>query len=317
MAGPADRFRQLLKSGGTAEAGRKDGKPVSRRSTQHQGGPRWADPDIEQTPRKRPNSGKRGHAPFVTPYYLWGTLALLAAGIAVGGLGMRFWPDGRSEGAGQGTGFADPLVALQEGARDVLLAPTPELSAELKRSFLGKPDALCAELRAIGLTNPGWRKAPFKKNRWQCASDLVELTTPSVDFGSTTLFFLLRGPSEDKIDYLRLKLVVEDTRQKQIGLDAVWLVIDALAGRYGWTVPDAFREAVAQFKRLEITHRGVQLSVAPEDPKLTGDPLASQRMNIIMNFGEPDLIRPADRFEQAPPLESGWSVRDRHGPARE
>jgi hypothetical protein len=51
------------------------------------------------------------------------------------------------------------------------------------------------------------------------------------------------------------------------------------------------------------------MSVAPEDPKLTGDPLANQRLNIILDFGEPDLIRPADRFEKAPPLESGWSVK--------
>jgi len=311
MAGPADRFRKLLKSGATTTVDRKGGKPVSRRPAQYQGGPRWADPDAEPAPRKRPGPGKRGHPSFVTPYYFWGALALVTAGIALGGLGLRYWPDGRPDETGRRLNMADPLVALQEGTRDVLLAPSPELAAELKRSFLGMPDALCDELGAIGLTNPGWRRAPFTKNRWQCASDLVELTTPSVDYGSTTLFFLLRGPSEDKIDYLRLKLVVEDPRQKQIGLDAVWLVIDALAGRYGWTVPDAFREAVAQFKRLETTHRGVQLSVAPEDPKLTDDPLARRRMNIIMNFGEPDLIRPADRFEQAPPLESGWSIRDR------
>jgi len=232
---------------------------------------------------------------------------------ALGGLGHRLLTDGPREETRQGLAGPDPLGALQENTREVLLARSPELSAELKRSFLGKPDALCDELRAIGLDNPGWRRAPFQTKRWQCASDLVELTTPSVDFGPTTLFFLLRGPSQEKVDYLRLKLVVEDPRQKQVGLDAVWLVIDALAARYGWTVPDDFRTAVAGFEKLETSHHGVQLSVAPEDPNLTDDPLARGRLNIIMNFGEPDLIRPADRFEQAPPLESGWSVRDRGG----
>ncbi|WP_298957740.1 DUF6030 family protein [uncultured Roseibium sp.] len=213
--------------------------------------------------------------------------------------------------------FGDPLQPFDPDMRSVLLNRSPELAAELKRSFLGKPDALCAELKALGLENPGWKKAPFQRGRWQCASDLVPLTTPSVDFGSTTLFFLLRGPSEEQIDYLRLKLVVEDPKQKQIGLNAVWLVIDALSSRYGWTVPRAFRQAIADFGQIETTHRGVQLSVAPEDPNLTGDPMADQRLNIIMNFGEPDLIRPADRFEQAPPLESGWSVRGPDDPEAE
>jgi hypothetical protein len=212
-------------------------------------------------------------------------------------------------------------VQLDEGAKTALLSQSPELDAKLKRGFLGKPDQLCAELHALGLENKGWIKAPFQRGRWQCASDLVPLTTPSVDFGSTTLFFLLRGPSEEKIDYLRLKLAVEDARQKEIGQEAVWLVIDALAARYGWTVPDSFRQAIADFRHLETTYRGVQLSVAPEDPNLTGDPLANQRLNIILNFGEPDLIRPADRFEVAPPLESGWSnkgnPKDRDGQAAE
>ncbi|PVB63474.1 hypothetical protein DCO57_01340 [Labrenzia sp. 011] len=202
----------------------------------------------------------------------------------------------------------DPLLPLGDRERKELLDPSPELGATLKSGFHGKPAALCAELHGLGLENPGWKKAPFRQDRWQCASELVPLTTPSVDYGSTTLFFLLRGPSEDRIDYLRLKLVVEDPKQKQIGLDAVWLVIDALTGRYGWTVPDSFREAVSRFKGLETIHRGVRLSVAPEDPQLTGDPLASRRLNIILNFGEPDLIRPADRFEKAPPLESGWGA---------
>lgn len=291
------------------------------RSGKRNAGPRWADQEDDPFQQPEDRLQDRGAAvhrstgegnvrrPFVTPYYFWGTLALLTAGFAVGGVTLNVLKDWTNQPVSTGPGLPDPLLPLQETAREALLRPAPELAAELKRSFLGKPDALCAELQELGLTNRGWRKAPFHKDRWQCASDLVPLTTPSVDYGATTLFLLLRGPDEDKIDYLRLKLVVEDPRQKEIGLEAVWLVIDALAGRYGWTVPDTFRKAVSGFSKLETNHRGVQLSVAPEDPNLTGDPRASRRMNIIMDFGEPDLIRPADRFEQAPPLESGWSVR--------
>lgn len=288
-------------------------------------GPRWAEPDRETLPDggKPDNPGlpprvarSRSRAQ-VTPYYIWGTLALLAAGFAAGGLFLHLVQQRGEDSVVSSPLMPDPLSSLQPPARDVLLAPEPELAAELKRSFLGRPDQLCDELRALGLGNPGWRRAPFSADRWQCASDLVPLTTPSVDYGSTTLFFLLRGPSENRIDYLRLKLVVEDPRQMQIGLDAVWLVIDALALRYGWTVPEVFREAVSGFRQLETNHRGVRMSVAPEDPKLTGDPLASQRLNIILDFGEPDLIRPADRFEKAPPLESGWSVKAPNAPAGE
>jgi hypothetical protein len=249
----------------------------------------------------------------VTRFYVWGTLALLASGLAVGGAVLHLTQGTSTESGSSDALLPDPLSPLEQPARQALLSPRPELAAELKRVFLGRPDQLCDELRALGLANPGWQPAPFRSDRWQCASDLVPVTTPSVDYGSTTLFFLLRGPSEDRIDYLRLKLVVEDPRQKEIGLDAVWLVIDALATRYGWTVPEGFRDAVAGFRKLETTHHGVRLSVAPEDPNLTGDPLAGQRLNIFMDFGEPDLIRPADGFRPAPPLESGWRVRDRDG----
>lgn len=316
MAGLADKLRQLLSAGSPAPPGPGKEGALVRRGRRRTSGPRWADPDTEppaepaspKTVQPAPVQGPQ--RPAVTRYYVWGALALLTAGLAVGALAYHRTWDSAADLAPSANRQPDPLQPLPETEREALLRPSPELAAELKRGFLGKPDALCAELGALGLDNPGWRKAPFQKKRWQCASDLVQLTTPSVDFGSTTLFFLLRGPSEERVDYLRLKLVVEDPRQKQIGLDAVWLVIDALASRYGWTVPDSFRRAVTGYEKLETSHHGVQLSVAPEDPNLTDDPLAAGRLNIIMNFGEPDLIRPADRFEQSPPLESGWSVRD-------
>ncbi|MBD8874959.1 DUF6030 family protein [Roseibium polysiphoniae] len=192
----------------------------------------------------------------------------------------------------------DPLAGFSADAQDSLTAPDIQVPARLKLTFLGKPEELCAELTEIGLPNGGWTKAPFRRGRWQCASDVVPLTTPSVDFGSATLFFLLRGGSEDRVDYLRLKLNVEDPRQMEYGEATVRSVIGALSDRYSWAVPDRFLQAISDFEALEMTDRGVRLSVAPEDPNLTGDPAASQRLNIILNFGEPDLIRPADGFQR-------------------
>jgi hypothetical protein len=192
----------------------------------------------------------------------------------------------------------DPLAGLAPDVRNSLVEQEVQIQAQLKLTFLGSPAQLCEELAEIGLPNNGWRKAPFVGARWQCASDVVPLTTPSVDFGPTTLFFILRGPSEERIDYLRLKLNVEDPRQKDYGQETVRTVIQALSDRYSWAVPDRFLQAIADFEPLEMTDRGVRLSVAPEDPELTGDPGASGRLNIVLNFGEPDLIRPAERFKK-------------------
>ncbi|MBO6757618.1 MAG: hypothetical protein JJ902_14895 [Roseibium sp.] len=190
----------------------------------------------------------------------------------------------------------DPLAALPADTRGALTDPDPVLPARLKLTFSGRPADLCAQLDELGLSNAGWRRALFRESRYQCASELIELTNASVDYGPATLFFLLRGPDAARIDYLRLKLVVDDPRQKAIGVDAVILVISSLSERYAWAVPPRFFDAIAEFKALEMADRGVRLSVAPEDPGLTGDPRASQRLNIILDFGEPELILPAAQF---------------------
>jgi uncharacterized protein DUF6030 len=315
MTGFANKVRQFLGKIAATRDGLRTGPTKETPSLTRTAGPRWAEPELDvlddgNKPEQPIEAAEPIQRPFVTPFYLWGTLAVLMAGLAIGTVYWQLQQEKQDELAGTVPVYGDPLLSLDSSAKNVLLNPSPELGARLKRSFLGQPDELCAELNSLGLENHGWKKAPFQRERWQCASDLVSITTPSVDFGATTLFFLLRGPSATKIDYLRLKLVVEDARQIQLGLESVWLVIDALAGRYGWTVPDNFREAISSFSKLETSHRGVRLSVAPEDPNLTGDPLADQRLNIILDFGEPDLIRPADSFKQAPPLESSWSVKD-------
>ncbi len=192
----------------------------------------------------------------------------------------------------------DPLQTYSADMTHQLVAPTLTVPARLKLIFAGHPDDLCRELAGLGLPNSGWRRAPFVKGRWQCASDVVPLSTPSVDYGAATLFFLLRGPSDDRVDYLRIKLNVEDPRQMEHGRDMARSVIKALSERYSWAVPDRFFEAVRAFEPLEMTDRGIRLSVAPEDPALTGDPAASQRLNIILDFGDPDLIRSPRGFQR-------------------
>ncbi|MEC9471886.1 MAG: hypothetical protein VYA18_19350, partial [Pseudomonadota bacterium] len=84
-------------------------------------------------PTRASRSRKRAQ---VTPYYIWGTLALLAAGFAVGGLFLHLAGQGSEESVATAPLMPDPLSSLQSPAKQVLLAPEPELSAELKRSFL-------------------------------------------------------------------------------------------------------------------------------------------------------------------------------------
>ena len=166
------------------------------RSSAHLG-PRWADQAHELPGRQEhlhpEEPSQHAERSRVTPYYVWGTAALLVIGCAAG---VVYWQMQHSveETASAVPVLPDPLIRLDDGTKSVLLDPTPELAAQLKRSFLGKPDQLCAELKALGLENRGWRKAPFQRERWQCASDLVQLTTPSVDFGPATLFFLAERP---------------------------------------------------------------------------------------------------------------------------
>lgn len=241
---------------------------------------------IAQNPGIVRNSALLG-APFLI-------LAILAIALSRGSSGpSKVLPT-------SGTASPDPLADLPASLRSDLVAPGTQLPARLKLTFTGKPNDLCAELDTLGMENDGWRRAPFQRNRWQCVSDLVNLTTASVDYGPATLFFLLRGPQETKIDYLRMKLNVEDPKQMQLGRNAMRQVIGELSERYAWAVPEAFFEAINTSKSLEMIDRGVRLSVAPDDPGLTGDPAARQRLNVILDFGEPDLIRSPDGFERLP-----------------
>ncbi|GGB41513.1 hypothetical protein GCM10011316_11820 [Roseibium aquae] len=242
-------------------------------------------------------------------------LVLLVAAFA--GLGLsRLLPVSPPQDTASPAG-PDPLAALPASLRRMLTNPEPVMPARLTLTFTGRPADLCDQLNALGMTNSGWRGAPLMMGRYQCASELITLTTPSVDYGPSTLFFLLRGRQDDRIDYLRLKLVVDDPAHKPVGVDAVELVIGALSDRYGWAVPNVFWRAVAEFEPLELIDRGVRLSVAPEDPDLTGDPKADRRLNIVLDFSEPDLIRPADTFLKAPPFDPDWTVTVPPGPAAE
>ena len=259
----------------------------------------WAD-DVPPMPEKpdqavkRHGSGEGNFRGFIL--VLLPVLFLAVAGTV---LGVRLLTGGEDRDD-EPPRVPDPLFFLSEAEKRALTRPNAAGPGRLTLTFSGEPDALCKELAALGLDNTGWQRAPFLSGRWQCASGAVPLSTPSVDYGAATLFFLLRGPSRTKVDYLRLKLNVEDPRQMDHGQAMARRVIDALSGRYGWAVPEAFMQAVAGFHQLEMEDRGLRLSVVPEDPNLTGDASASRRLNIVIDFGEPEWLRPAGTFVRDP-----------------
>jgi len=285
----------------------EDGRKQKRIRNGRQEDPRPARPRVKweagppaKLPHERQQADWRGRLLVSLPLVL---LVLALAGIGLSRMLPAANPETRVAPRGP-----DPLSRYPADLRSALTGPQPVLPARLTLTFTGHPEDLCAQLNDLGMTNSGWQGAFLMPGLFQCASELIDVTTPSVDYGSSTLFFLLRGPQENRIDYLRLKLVVDDPAQKTIGVDAVKLVIGALSDRYSWAVPDVFWQAIEEFAPLELMDRGVRLSVAPEDPELTGDPKADQRLNIILDFSEPELIRPANTFLKAPPFDPGWTA---------
>ncbi|WP_439529672.1 DUF6030 family protein [Pannonibacter sp.] len=193
----------------------------------------------------------------------------------------------------------DPLAPLPGDVQALLVAPEPELPAALKLSFVGLPTELCIELALLGLPNTGWSAAPFQSDRWQCSSELVPVGAEDGNSEPTTLFFLMRG-TVDRVDYLRLKLNAANPATASEGRALARQVLDSLSRRYAWEFPAPVLRAISNMRSIDVTERGVRFRVSPEDPNLTGDPAARDRLNVIIEFSPPDHIRPA-RFEGASP----------------
>ncbi|WP_106752006.1 DUF6030 family protein [Pannonibacter carbonis] len=189
----------------------------------------------------------------------------------------------------------DPLAPLPGNVQALLVAPEPELPAALKLSFIGLPTELCIELALLGLPNTGWSAAPFQTDRWQCSSELVPVGAQDGSSEPTTLFFLMRG-TVDRVDFLRLKLNAANPRTASEGLALARKVLDSLSRRYAWEFPTPVLRAISNMRSIDVTERGVRFRVSPEDPNLTGDLSARDRLNVIIEFSPPDHIRPA-RFE--------------------
>ncbi|NBN78424.1 hypothetical protein GWI72_09110 [Microvirga tunisiensis] len=270
----------------------------------------WGDaapPEPEPVPGRARRWDLRKVVLASVPVAILAGAAGLAGGLATDWQFARVPPS--APAAAPAAVLPDPLAPLPGDLQARLTAPVPELPAALKLTFAGSPGDLCAELAMLGLPNSGWTVAPFRPDRWQCSSDLVSVGAPDVDREPTTLFFLLRGTAE-RVDYLRLKLNAANPRTAAEGRSMARKVLDALSRRYAWEFPPAVLRAISDMRGLELTERGVRFEVATEDPGLTGDPLARDRLNVIIEFSPPDHIRPT-RFEATagtPPAAAGAAL---------
>jgi len=190
----------------------------------------------------------------------------------------------------------DPLGALAPEPRARLLAPALDRPATFKRTYGGHPKDLCAAIDRLGVPMSDWKPDPFVAGFWYCASDLVRIGREAPDGRRSTLFVNLRGPAEEALTTVRLKLSGDNPASAEAARAALLRVLDAIGGRYGWPWPDALEQAVRAGQAIDLNAFGLRMRVLPEDPVLTGDAADLPRLNVILNFPSVDLVAPAELF---------------------
>ncbi|HUG63029.1 MAG TPA: DUF6030 family protein, partial [Methylomirabilota bacterium] len=140
---------------------------------------------------------------------------------------------------------------------------------------------------------------------WECASDLAPLpgsvTPPAAaaesadaEWRPSTLFFVARGPAEDRVGTIRFKLNLDDPSVDAEGRDALLAALARLSGPLAWSIPKEVESAIRRHRKLSIFDRGIAVEVHPEiDPVL--------RLNVVLLLETPAARLPTDRFETLPP----------------
>lgn len=232
----------------------------------------------------------------------WAT-GIAAGALAVAALVAALWMRGEARRgptvirpAVEAPVGADPLASLPETDRQRLTRPGLDRPATFKRVFMGRPEALCAELTGIGVPMSDWRPDPLVPGAWFCASDLVAIGAPGADGRSSSLFVNLRGLDKEGLGSVRIKLNGDNPRTAPQAQAALLRVLEAVGARYGWPLPDALRWAVERGQPLRLVEHGVDIKVLPEDPRLIDDAVDVRRLNVILDFPTVDLLAPAELF---------------------
>jgi hypothetical protein len=191
----------------------------------------------------------------------------------------------------------DPLAAAGPDLARELVAPAVEVGQPFRFNLGIPPADICAAMDAAGLPNPGWAE---DGGEWICESDLVPVPgtgeTPGV--APVTLYFVGRGPSQDRLSILRFKLNVDDPAGEAAGRDVLVTALRRLEGPIAWSVSPLVETAIREHRKLSAFDRGVAVEVHPEEG-------AVERLNVVLMLETPAARLPPDRFVPLAPFGEG------------
>jgi hypothetical protein len=201
----------------------------------------------------------------------------------------------------------DAFADMPDELRAALTSSEPSGSQPFRFLVAVPPPTICEGMAGAGLVNPGWTAMG---DEWQCASDLV--TVPGsvpvapdpgsmpegIDEGEiearpSTLYFVARGPAEDRLGLVRFKLNLDDPSVDRVGRDMLLSALQRLSGPLAWSMPDTVVEAIRRHRKLSMFDRGVGVEVHPETGPV-------RRLNVVLLLDTPSTRLPTDRFDKMP-----------------
>lgn len=199
---------------------------------------------------------------------------------------------------------ADPFADIPDDMRAALVAAEENGGQSFRFRPRAAPSAVCEAMADAGLANAGWLPAG---GEWECASDLVPIAgaaVPVPDEGPgngsgesaprpSTLYFTARGPAEDRIGVVRLKLNLDDPSAAATGRQMLADTLGRLSRLLAWSPSAAVGEAVAGHRKLSVFDRGIAVEVHPESGEV-------ERLNVVLILESPARPLPADRFGRRP-----------------
>ena len=229
-------------------------------------------------------------------------LAVVMIATAAGGSWWLLRKDGAGEpetgelALDQALPAADPLGGLPEDARIRLTDPVPDKPDLFKLVYGGHPRDICSAFNRVGVPMSAWSPDPLKDGGWQCSSELVAVGEESDEGKQSTIFVSLRGKSEGRLDFVRIKLNGDNPETLGKVKIATREVLDQVAGRYGWEWPPALYDAVSSARSAEISVRGAEIKIRRERSDLVNDGENIVRLNVIVDFPNGAGSATADTF---------------------
>lgn len=256
--------------------------------------------------------------PSLAPFWngeIAGTVARLAALVAVAGLGLAFALTRLDDAGTGGPGVAAlpvtvrPATVLPVAAPgSVPVAPAPvvvvaapswsrdlalgDVRSAFRRGVRGAPEAVCERLRAAGWPLDRWTRSLLGAGRGECAG---RRAYPASAAGrpATTVFAMLRGAREpagaEALREIRMKLnLLDPGTASRAGADAAEALGAAFAA-LGWAAPDGSLARIAALEPFVAEEEGVRIRFWRE---VGGD----ERYNLTVELPRPLAVPDATRF---------------------